>query len=159
MARRRAVVVSQPPGLGGTPVAGHCSRRDHERLLDHLLGDVDVAEETDQGGDDPTGFLPEDPFELVGVESRQRAASSLGLERTDLDRTHAGRRRFGRPLEGGVEVRRLDDPEAAEVLLGLGERTVGHDGVAARGADDGRDLGRFESAAEDPGSGLPRPSG
>ena len=80
--------------------------RNQERLLDHLFGDVDVAEETDQGGDDPAGFLTEDPFELGCVDGRHASAQALGLvlERADLDRAHAGGRALGRPRERGVEV-------------------------------------------------------
>ena len=55
--------------------------------------------------------------------------------------------------ERGVEVGRLDDPEAAEVLLGLGERAVGHHGVAFGRVHDRRDVGRFEAAAEHPLTG------
>src|SRR5580765_1028636 len=62
--------------------------RDHERLLDHLLGDVDIAEETDQGGDDPAGFLTEDPFEVGCVDGRHvrvrtRARPGTGGPRPD----------------------------------------------------------------------------
>ena len=49
MARLRAVVVIQPPGLGGIPVFGH-----------RVLGEVDVAEDADQGGGAAAGFAAED---------------------------------------------------------------------------------------------------
>ena len=55
-------------GVGGQAGDRPAFARDHERLLDHLLGDVDIAEETDQGRDDPTGFLSEDPFEIGRVD-------------------------------------------------------------------------------------------
>jgi hypothetical protein len=38
IARLLAVVVSQPPGLGGTPYSGHFSSG-HQRLARRLLGD------------------------------------------------------------------------------------------------------------------------
>ena len=60
MARLRAVVMIQPAGLGGTPGRRPPLERDDERVLDRLFGDVDVAEEADQGGDGTTGLLPED---------------------------------------------------------------------------------------------------
>jgi len=68
------------PRGGGDPAAGVGRQsggrpplaRDRERLLDHLLGDVDVAEETDQGCDNPAGFFTEDPFERCGVDHRHR---------------------------------------------------------------------------------------
>ncbi len=49
MARLRAVVTIQAPGLGGSDVPllhGH-----RERVLDRLLGETDVAEDAGQGGD------------------------------------------------------------------------------------------------------------
>ena len=57
MALRLAVVVSQPPGLGGTPSAGHRSDGGRERLGRRLLGDVEVAEAPGQGGDHPRPLL------------------------------------------------------------------------------------------------------
>ena len=63
------------PGRGEDPaprVGGHAGVRPalrchDERLLDRLLGDVDVAAEADQGGDDPTALLTEDALELALV--------------------------------------------------------------------------------------------
>ena len=49
----------------------------------------------------------------------------LVLERPNLDGASAGDGRLARPLQRGVEIGGLDDPEAAELLLGLGERAVG----------------------------------
>ena len=43
-------------------------KRADEGVLDRLLGDVDVAEEADQAGDRPSGFLPEDASDGVGVD-------------------------------------------------------------------------------------------
>ena len=88
-----------PAGVGRQPLLRPPLARDDERLLDHLFGDVDVAEETDQGGDDPAGLLSEDPFEVGGVDGRHLRRSAVevvgvALERTDLDRTHAGGRPF-----------------------------------------------------------------
>ena len=58
-----------PPGFGGTPVAGQLLGRHHERVLDRLLGDVDVAEEADQGRDRPAGLLAEDLLDRALVAS------------------------------------------------------------------------------------------
>ena len=53
----------------------------------------------------------------------------------------------------GVEVGRLDDPEAAEPLLGLGERAVGDDRLGAGGVDHGRGrLDGRQAAGEHPGA-------
>ena len=144
----------QPPGLGGSPVCRPAFARDEERLLDHLFGEVDVAEETDQGGDDPTGLLTEDPFEVAGVGDRPGTVRSYSAWN---GRTSTGPMQAADALaaqrERGVEVGGLDDPEAAEVLLRLGERAVGDDGLAVLRVHDGCDLGRFEAAAEHPLAG------
>ena len=63
--------------------------RNDERVLDHLFGEVDVAEETDQGCDDPTGFLTEDPFERCGVDGRHRSISRSWNGRTSTGPMHA----------------------------------------------------------------------
>ncbi len=47
------------------PVARPARRGDREGLLGCLLGEVEVAEEADQGRDDPPPFVAEDPVECV----------------------------------------------------------------------------------------------
>ena len=64
MARLRAVVVIQPPGFGGTPVDRPPLGGDRERLRDRVLGEVDVAEDADQGGGAAAGLAPEHDVEL-----------------------------------------------------------------------------------------------
>jgi hypothetical protein len=52
---------------------------------------------------------------------------------------------------GGVEVGGLDDPEPAQLLLGLGEGAVGGQDVAALGGvDDGGGVGGVQAAGGDP---------
>jgi hypothetical protein len=51
-ARRRAVVVSQAPGLSGVPSARPALRRDRESPLGCLLGEVEVAKVADEGRQD-----------------------------------------------------------------------------------------------------------
>ena len=63
MARFRAVVTIQPPGLGGRPVSGHFSVRHQEGVLNRLFGEVDVAKEADQGGYRLAGLFPEGPID------------------------------------------------------------------------------------------------
>ena len=43
----------------GHPGRGPALKRDHERLLDRLLGEVEVPEDARQRGDRPAGLLPE----------------------------------------------------------------------------------------------------
>ena len=59
IARLRAVVTIQAPGLGGQPESGHLSTAMRERLLNRILGDVDVAEGADQRGDRTARLLAE----------------------------------------------------------------------------------------------------
>ena len=49
--------------VGGNPVLGPSLRGDREGLLRGFLGEVEVAEEADQGGQDAAPFLAEDLFE------------------------------------------------------------------------------------------------
>jgi hypothetical protein len=47
----------------GRPLAGPALGRDRKGLLGGLLGEVDVAEEADQGREDPPPFALEDPLD------------------------------------------------------------------------------------------------
>ena len=60
MARLRAVVVIQAPGLSGTPVDRPALQRRDVGVRDRLLGEVEVAEDADQRGDHPPVLLAED---------------------------------------------------------------------------------------------------
>src|SRR5215217_5224091 len=80
------------------------------------------------------------------------ARSSPILHRAKLYGAFAGGRGLLGPVEGSVEIRSLDHPEASHLLLGLGRGAVGHrHGVP--GTDHGRRGGRLETSAEDPGTG------
>ena len=100
--RRRAVA---RPALGG----------DRERLLGGLLGEVEVAEEADQGGEDAAPLLAEDLLE----------SAPLTTGRTSIAAAHAGGRDLRRQLDRGVEVVGLEEEVAAKRLLGLDEGPVG----------------------------------
>ena len=63
MARLRAVVTSQLRRAGRHTVARPPLRRDRERLLRGLLGEVEVAEEADEGGEDAPPLVAEGLFE------------------------------------------------------------------------------------------------
>ena len=56
--RRHAIVWPLPQG-------------DHECLLDRVLGEVDVAEDTDQDCNRPTTLLTEDPGDTRAIDDRQ----------------------------------------------------------------------------------------
>ena len=95
IARLRAVVTSQAPGLVGSAVARPALRGDREGLLRGLLGEVEVAEEADQGGEDAPPLVAEDLLEdryhstigrtSIAPPSRAagiRAASSIAASRS-----------------------------------------------------------------------------
>ena len=54
--------------VGRQTVARPCAQGDGERLLDRVLGEVDVAEGADQDGDRSAGLLAEDPADRRFVE-------------------------------------------------------------------------------------------
>ena len=92
------------PGFGGRPVAGQRAVGHDERLLDRLLGEVDVTEEADQGGDDPAGLGPEDPpRSSVGGHAVAPASSWNGRTSTGARQAAAG---LGRPRPGRRRGRR-----------------------------------------------------
>ena len=166
----------QAPGLSGTPrVRPRLEGRD-ERVLDGLLGEIEVAEDADQGGHRPALLLAEQAVD-DGVGSSERGQRSTGSvaaivgrqprgaglarglasaiaysgrelpDRADLDRAVLRRRDLRRGLDRLVEVARLDQVEAAERLLRLGERPVGRDGLAVDDADGRRGRGRGQGLA------------
>ena len=126
---RRAVA---RPALGG----------DRERLLSGLLGEVEVAEEADQAGEDAAPLVAEDLLE-------QRLPLH---QRPHLDRAAHPRGRDPRgDLERRIEIVRLDHDEAADVLLRVDERTVGEQRLSVLNAHGRRGLDRLQLlAADDP---------
>jgi hypothetical protein len=95
MALRWAVVVSQAPGLGGTPSTGHRSTGGRERLGGRLLGYVEVAKAPGHRGDNPRPLL------LMGVGDRLH----------DVGRIHSRR-------NGRTSTNRLQcfDPSVASLI-------------------------------------------
>ena len=63
IARFRAVVTSHARRVGGRAVARPALGRDRERLLGGFLGEVEVAEEADQAGEDAAPLVAEDLLE------------------------------------------------------------------------------------------------
>ena len=50
--------------VGGDSVPGPALRRDRERLLRGFLGEIEIAEEADQGSEDVAPLVAEDPIEV-----------------------------------------------------------------------------------------------
>src|SRR4051812_40157635 len=140
MARLRAVVVIQPPGLGGTPWTGHCSA---------------AMAKASATASSARSMSPRTRIRVAvqrPTSRRKISASGSGtLSGPDFDRSFAGDGGLAGPVEGGVEVGCLDHPEATHLLLGLGVGAVGHgDVAAATGSDDGCGGSRAETGAEHP---------
>ena len=58
-------------GVRRQTVGRPLSQSEGEGLLDRILGQIDVAEDADQGGDRPTGLLTEDPADQRVIDDRQ----------------------------------------------------------------------------------------
>src|SRR4051794_6238481 len=147
IARRTAVVVSQPPGLGGTPSTGQRSR---------------AARSASPAASSATSRSPKrrvsEATTRPNSSRKIRSTSplilrqSFALERPHLDLATAGGRTLLRPLQRLVEVGGLDHPEAAEVLLRLGVRPVAHDRGVARVVHGRGLLDRRQAPREHPGA-------
>ena len=94
MARLRAVVVIQPPGLGGRPSAGHLRRATANASWTASSARSMSPNDADQGGHRSAGLLAEDPADLGLVEpgvrrrrSRKPVRPRVVPERADLDRS------------------------------------------------------------------------
>ena len=89
IARLRAVVVIQAPGLCRQPVARPALEGHDERLLDGFLGQVEVAGQPDQRRDRPSGLLAEQaiddgPRDQVALATASAVASA---ENSQIGRT------------------------------------------------------------------------
>ena len=84
MARLRAVVTSQARGLVGSPVARPALGGDRERLLRGFLGEVEVAEEADQGREHAAplvaeGLLEDRYHSMIGRTSIAPPSRAAGI--------------------------------------------------------------------------------
>ena len=148
IALRLAVVVSHPPGFGGTPSTGHRST---------AVANASAADSSARS---------RSPKRRASVATSRahcswwaRVIRSVGhaQERPHLDPSVAGLRPVGHERERGVEVGRVDDPEAGDVLLRLDEGPVGEDRLVTSAVDDRRGLGCGEAAREHPVAPGPEP--
>ena len=133
IARLRAVATSHAAGLDGRPVARPALRGDRERLLRGFLGEVEVAEEADQGSEDPAPLLAEGL-----LEDRYRSISG----RTSIAPPMLAAGICAASSMRGVEVVGLEEAVAAERLLDLHERPVGGQRPAVLHPHGRRRLGR-----------------
>jgi hypothetical protein len=156
---RERVVAAQPveravargdrePGArtGRRAVAGPALGGGREGLLSGLLGEVEIAEKSDQAGEDAAPLVAEDLLE-------QRLPLHQG---THLDGAAHTRGRNPRgDLERRVEIVDVDQVVAAEVFLRLDKRTVGEKRLSVFNADGGRGLDWVQLLTADDGRRLP----
>src|SRR5882757_11460864 len=156
MARLRAVVVIQPPGLGGRPSSGHldaamANASCTASSATSMSPKTRIRAATDRP-DSSRKIRPTSASPGLGAARVPRMPSGPGFvpEWANLDRSPDDGARLGRPAERGIEILGGDDVEAAEVFPRLRERPVGRQHLAAGHAHDGGGAGFVQSAAEDP---------
>ena len=163
IARLRAVVMIQPAGLGGQPGRRPALDRRGERVLHRLLGERRCRRRRGPGrprrARTPRGRRARSPRVASAGASGHPAAV---LERPHLDR--AGRRastagEAGRACGAQASAASRSGAsmtvEAADVLLALGERAVGHEHLAVAAPHDGGGARRVQPAGEDPRARRP----
>ena len=131
MARLRAVVTSQAPGLVGDAVARPALGGDREGLLRGFLGEVEVAEEADQRSEDASplvaeGLLEDRYHSTIGrtsIAPPMRAAGIREASSIAASRSSASKKQV-----------------AADRLLDLDERAVGGQRLAVLHPHGGRRL-------------------
>src|SRR4051794_26548420 len=161
IARLPAVVVSQPPGFGGTPDSGHLSRAATSASpAASSAMSMSPKRRTSEATRRP--YSSRKTFSTAAVPLRmghswggrglvvRPVGSGDAVEGPDLDLAAACLGPLGRELQGHVEVGRVDDPEAPDPLLGLEVGAVGQHRRPALAVDDGGRRGRLEPTGEDP---------
>src|SRR5512132_2888617 len=154
MALLRAVVMIQPAGLGGGPVAG-------QRCTAAANASWTASSATSMSPKGPARTDTARPYSARNTRSTSAAARAgtpasvldLALERPHLDGEGGRPGELAGPGEGGVQVGGLDDGEPADVLLALGEGPVGGEDLAAAGPHHRGRARRVQPAGEHPGPG------
>src|SRR5664280_467013 len=152
IARLPAVVVSQPPGLGGTPDSGHFSNAATSASpAASSAMSMSPKRRTSEAIRRPYSSRKTRSTAAVPPcidQSSFGAGSGEAVERTDLDLAPARLGPLGRELERHVEVRRFYDPETPDDLLGLEVGAVGHHRRLTLAVDDGRGRCRLKPTGE-----------
>src|SRR3954463_14717313 len=154
MARLPAVVVSQPPGLGGPPGAGPFSgAATSASPAASSARSMSPKRRTSEAIRRPYSSRKTRSTAAVPpciIRSPVPTGSGQAVERADLDLAPARLGPLGRELERHVEVGSVDHPETSDDLLGLEVGAVGHHRSLALAVDDGCGRCRLEAAGEDP---------
>src|SRR5207245_2363265 len=157
MAHLRAVGMIQRPGLGGRPSTGHL-RRATANASCTASSATSMSPKTRirvaTHRPDSSRKMGSIAAASIAGEPPTPGASGVGLlpERSDLDRSADRGAGIRRPYERCVEIMCLDDVEAPQVFLGLGERAVGGHDIAVCHADDRSSVGIIQFAGEDQGA-------
>src|SRR6188768_3728729 len=148
MALRLAVVISQAPGLGGTPslgqrptAAANASAADSSAMSRSLNRLVKAA--TTRAHSSRCAWLIACSTSLISIPERR-------MERPQLDLPIANLRPLGRELERHVQVGRLDDPKAGQELLRLQEGTVTEDRLLTARVHDRRRARPSQAVGKNP---------
>ena len=143
----------QPPTRVGRYAADRPPlARDGECLLGHVLGDVDVAEESDQGGDDPTNSSRK-------MRSRSGAPSAGTVGQASVSswkgRTSTGPMQAAQPLAAHSSAASrsgawmTQNPPSCSLVSANGPSVVWSRPLRA---NDGCDLRRVKTSGEDSGT-------
>ena len=152
MALRLAVVISQAPGLGGTP-RGPPPDRGRERLSRRLLGDIEVTETPGQGGGRSRPLLTVGPGDRLpdaghahknGLRPGTAAARRLRGDRAPLPHarpvpTSSGTRSIATPLTRHLTcalselTRRRTEPDVRSAPSVKQRNGVQHAGIGREG--------------------------
>src|SRR5262245_10405859 len=116
----------------GYPCCGPLLQRRDKGFLYHLLSEIEVAQEADQGGENTPRLFAIEMLEIHSAaqweeayHTRQPSTAQLLLvhhDRPHLDRPIAGRRDANSERDRLIEIFCFDQVVAAELFAGFGER-------------------------------------
>src|SRR5215204_3623404 len=159
MARLRAVVVIHAPAFGGSPSSGHRRRATANASWTASSArstspNIPVRAATDRP-DSSRRIRPIAALSLVTASwsAAGRSGRHLGREGAHLDGGPDEGRHLRCPDQRAVQVVGLDEVEASEVILGLGERAVGGHHAVPGGPHHRRGRRVVQPPAEHPRTG------
>src|SRR5215217_9758947 len=157
MAWWRAVVVIQPPGLGGTPSPGHLRRATAKASWTASSArsrspKTPIRAASDRPDSSRKIRPTSSPSSLTAASPSPTPSGLEARERPNLDRRPDGPGDPRRPAKRGIQVLGLDDVEATEVFLGLHEGAVGGHHLAVCHPHHGSGVGVVQAAGGNPGA-------
>ena len=134
MALKRPAETSQARGIGGHAIARPLLERRGEGVVQRLLGEIEVAEQADQGREDAARLGAVDSVDhLARVDSHWLCcctSSDRSRIGPDLDGPKTQWWDARGELQGLVQIACLEQDEAGELLFGLRKRSIGHRDLA-----------------------------